>query len=613
MSVKFSFEELTNHDDNYWRVDWFGYITYQGLTSTDASKIIWPYIKVFLSQVRHPEDGFDLNNRYKTDFFRKRSVTIPIEYLCLIQLGDVWHKGSLFRSGEQNHSIETFENVLISKETVTYIQARDRSEFGSYYLQYVDHPHHGSASLVNCVLVKVGDGTQLLIPCYVIAQAYFSASSYVFSELFRHGLTDEMLYDSSKSHLDEQGNAFIHLKQRVPDNAAPQVARIAFDENARRAASLMTESLVMYAQRADWYLSPKVGFPFIGMTDLQVYGKRCSGPEKVFIVFGILGCSAGFPFNQLKYFRDAPGDENPEGADGNGPDGDEPSTRGNGKSRPEVSKKFKLTPQTETNNGILNTTLVGRNSPHFSYLDTIVVEKERLDLHLPKRNPGQVGGSKGISEGNSGRGSGRGTSAPVSFEAGQRFIFPQELCRLERFNDVFNRLSEKDRVLQISYRKINETAETIGTNYSAFPEIQSTSGLTLQWPYLNYTKGVPRAKDAKPKRRMVAIVEIVTPTNTLYLFECQRRCIEVSNGWVEIDDVGIHLIQMHDNVALSDYQLQIFLESSARLRGQWGFPEDVQLSCRYTTLKHPDHAKVQTADYETEIIEDIEKFIKYNL
>lgn len=610
MAIRFSFDSLTNNDDNYWRIDWFGYTTYQELTAAGTSKIIWPHVKVFVSPVRDPEGGFDLNRRYKTQFINKRGITVPIEYLCLLRLGDVWHKGALFRSGEQNHVVETFENVIISKETVSYIQAGSFSSSGNPYLHYANHIYHKSASLVNCLLVKLADGTQLLIPGYVVAQTYFSASSYVFSELFRHGLTDEMLYDRSKSSLDEDGNAFIHLKQRVPDNAASQVARIAFDENARKAAALMTESLVMYAQRAGWYLSPKVDFPFIGRTDLQVYGKRCPGPENVFIVFGILGCSAKFPFNHLRYFRDAPGDENPDD-DGVGRDKSLP--KGVRKSRPEVSKKFNLKPKAETNNSILNSAIAGRDSPHFSYLDTIVVEKERVDPHLPKRNPGQVGGSKPVDEGNAGRGSGHGTAAPVSFEAGDRFIFPHELCRLERFRDVFTRLSEKDRVLHVSYRKVNETSETVGTDYSAFPEIQSSSGFMLQWPYSNYIRGVPRGEEIKPRRRMVAIIEVVTPSNTLYLFESQRRGVPVSNGWVEIDDIGIHLIQMYDNTVLSDYQLQIFLESSARSRGQWGFPEFMQLQYRHVTLKHPEHAKVLTAAYEAEIITDIEKFIKYSL
>lgn len=613
MAPQFLFHELTNNDENYWRIDWFGYITYKGLSSSGANMTTWPYVKVFVSRVRYPEKGFALNNIYETDYFRKRSVTVPIGYLCLLHLGDVWHKGSLFRSGEQNHSIETFKNVVISRETTTAIQAKDKAPSGGYYLQYADHPHHSSASLVNCVLVKLEDGTQLLIPGYVIAQAYFSESSYVFSELFRYGLTDEMLYDSLRSHVDLDGNAFLHLKQRVPDSAAPQIARMAFDEHARKTASLLTESLVMYAQRADWYLSPRVNFPFEGATDLKVYGKRCRGPENIFIVFGILECSAKFPFNRLQYFRDAPGDENSEGENESGPIDDESLSNGYRKSHGRISEKFTLDPGAEPDTGLLNINLTGRDSTHFSYLETIVVEKVRVEPHLPKFDSSYVGGTKDISSGNSAGGSGRGTAAPVSFEAGSRHVFPQELCRLRRFHDVFNLLSQKDRVQQISYRRVNETIETSGSNYSAFPEIESPTGLTLQWPYLNYIQGVPRAKNDKPIRRMVAIIEIVTPGRIFYLFESQRRGIAVSNGWVELDDIGIHLIQMHGNTPLSDYQLKIFLDWSARCRGTWGFPDNVQLPCRSTTLKHPSHSKVETTDYEIEIIEKTEEFIGFSL
>jgi hypothetical protein len=152
---------------------------------------------------------------------------------------------------------------------------------------------------------------------------------------------------------------------------------------------------------------------------------------------------------------------------------------------------------------------------------------------------------------------------------------------------------------------VNETIETEGTNYSAFPEVLSGSGLTLQWPYLNYIQGIPRIKEDKPKRRMVAIVELVTRDKTLYLFESQRRGTAVSNGWVEIDDIGIHLLQMHDDTVLSDYQLQVLLDCSARNRGTWGFPESSEPACRCTTLKHPDSSKAGTTDYETEIVKKI--------
>lgn len=605
MAEQFSLNAITNNDLNYWRIDWFGYITYRALTSTGSSATSWPYVKVFLSKVRYPDKGFDLNNIRDTDFYRYRSVIVPIEYLCLLRLGDVWHKGSLFRSGEQNHSIETFENVIISRETTTAIQAKSKSQSGNFYLHYSHHPYHGNATLVNCTLIMLEDGTQLVIPDYVIAQTYFSASSYVFSELFRHGLNYETLYDSNKSFVDQSGNAFIHLKQRVHDSAAPQIARIAFDENTRKAASLLTDSLVMYAQRADWSLIPRVTFPFVGATDLKVYGKRCPGPENIFVVFGILACSAKFPFNRLQYFRDAPGDKDPEGDNLCGSSDDESLPGGHRKSRGRISEKFNLDPESEPDKSLLNIDLTGRDSPYFAYLETIVVEKVRVEPHLPKMDSGHGGGTKDVASGNSAGGSARGTAAPVSFEAGSRYVFPQELCRLKRFHDVFNLLSKQDHVLQIRYRKVNETIETEGTNYSAFPEVLSGSGLTLQWPYLNYIQGIPRIKEDKPKRRMVAIVELVTRDKTLYLFESQRGGTAVSNGWVEIDDIGIHLLQMHDDTVLSDYQLQVFLDYSARNRGTWGFPESAEPACRCTTLKHPDSSKVGTADYETEIVKKI--------
>jgi hypothetical protein len=597
---------LFNKDPkSLWRVDWYGYlhtVDEYGERYTD------PHVELYLSKVIAPADQFDFNKKTATDYGNQLKINVPIEWLCALRIGDVLNQKSVFRTGEQNHRILDLQNVNINEDNILHIAAGGKSPDGEYYLPSGHHPYHLNATRVRCAVVDIDGTKKLVIPHYVILQTYFSKCSFVFKQLFQHGIYLGSLYDADKSFIDEELHAFIHLRQSVHDIAAPEVARIAFDIDAQVAAKKVSNSIAAQIINEEKHLFPTTQFPFTGLTNLKVYGKWCvSKTLSTFVVFGILECTSAFPFQSLDFFRDAPGDKNkdiPQSTPKPNGDKDEPKPR---KKRPVLDNDFAPELTETPDNKLFNMDVDVK--PRTIHHGLTSVTKVRVEPHKPKNGYKSPIDTENVGQGNAGDGKRDGQGVPMTFVTGgeiesenEKFVFSSKVDRLQLFDDVCSILRAKLRVENLEYRL---SKSQLSDKYARFPHVKNSKGSKLNWPYSNYIKGVPLKTNEKPTLRKVAIVEFQLPGSLVYLFEAERRILERLEGWVELDQPALFLIQSQSKDRLTDFQLEYILKKSAENRGIWTFDMS-QHTFECYSIKHPDNDTIDKGSYTKKFVEIID-------
>lgn len=615
MTNKELFDLFNNDPETFWRVDWYGYIK---IADELGEKYIDPRVEMYLSLVKD-KYNLNLNNKNATEFHNQLKIVVPVEWLCVFRIGDVINQKVVFRRGEENHRIEEFQNVLVNSDNVYHVASGAKSQTGQYYLPKPYHPYHLQSTRTRCAIVSLSPSKKLVIPHYVLLQTYFSSCSYVFRQLFQHGLYLESLYDEKSSFIEQNGRAFIHLKQRVHDVAAAEVARIAFDEHAQSAAFKVSNSLATQMTNNDELLFPTTQFPFIGYTNLRVYGKWCGNDAfRTFVVFGILNCSSAFPFNFLNFFRDAPGDKNPD-EDDKKPGGKDSAGRPKPrKKRPTnnngIEPQLTETPDSELFD--LNITLEQRTT----FGDLIKPEKLRLAPFKPKTGCQSPINTKDVDTGNAGDGKRAGRGAPLSFTSDNnndnsnpddgRTVFDFKINRLSMFDEVCSIIESMPRVNGVTFRL---SREAFADHYARFPHVTNENGIKVNWSYSNYIKGIQLDKNQKKELRKVAIAEIDISNkkiHVVYVFEVERRVQARSNGWVELDDPALFIVKPSIGERLTDYQLSVLIRKCAEKRGIWPI-NDTSFECY--SIKHPDNNTIKKGNtYKDKFIEIIQKKIGYS-
>lgn len=612
MDNSFTIADLTNNDNNYWRVDWFGYLHY---TNKYGERLSEPLIDIYLSTFKEHPTSSSLNYKQSTDYSDSKIVLVPISYLLIIRLGDVWHKGQLYPLNHHKNMIEKFSNVKICNYTTETIVAGAKSSKGKYYIPYTYHPYHNQATQSYCEAVKLPSGHIAIFPHYVILQAYFSASQYVFQQLFKFGLQLDSIFDPSESYIDSDKNAFILLKNKTHDHAASQVARIAFDPKAKSVASNI--SLNLAAQKRNGQPRRlKAGFPFEDQTiDLNVYGKWCplDSKRKVFIVFNILDCSAEYPFDDLRYFRDNPGDKAKENS---APQGAEHKTYSR-KATPKIDKQdqLNLSPQEQPSDQIEQLLLNNRRGTRFSDLNKKKIIKQRQKQHKTANNVSQTGGNQNVSSGNTVDGISGGVGASVDFclapsEYKGKYTFRKKVCRLKLFTELLNQIEQCKRVINIEC--IQLFSELAGTTsaFSYFPTTYTSTGRKSTWQYINYIKGYSNSFEAmKHRRAIIAKISFANET-CIYLIEAERRIAKAPNGWVELDSTSLLLAISHAK-DIPPSILSTLLSRCTEERGTW----DQSVLFNYSephSLKHAANSLVGSSQYFERQISIIEKHLGFN-
>ena len=277
------------------RLDWFGHVTRSSRTGN-----VVPYVTVSCSQL-----GTIGLKAEAAAGKQMLSVDVPIQWLRLLRLGDVWEAGR--RVGSVELDRVTFQGLRIDDAAAQVVPCglsalgqdggrRHELPFG-LFKKHVDH------TMAYMVRVEVQPGMVLLIPSMEAIRFYFGSSGALLQNIFSGFFAKERLYQSANRN-STTGVANIQLAKGVPAMAASTVARIAFDTIARRQfKSIVNTGVKAAAAREPWY--PRSGFPFVGDTDLTVEGVWIDHPpERVFVAHRIISCTHPFPFSKLFYKTD---------------------------------------------------------------------------------------------------------------------------------------------------------------------------------------------------------------------------------------------------------------------------------------------------------------------
>ncbi|MES2040095.1 MAG: hypothetical protein V4495_19945 [Pseudomonadota bacterium] len=284
-------------DNRSWRVDWFGSVTYAERYHRPSQ----PMIEVQFSCV--PDDIPDFNglfNLKKNDWPKTKQIRMPVGFLPMFKIGDIWRNGLHVESPE--YDVEYFDELSVGRFDSTLIKSGLPSEEnGHYFLPVSHHPYHIRHTQSYCVQIETTT-CSLIIPSVELIRFYFGSSSTLVSTLFDAPFSADKLWIHTEDE-DSRRSPKIHLAPDISGRSASDIGRIAFSRAARSAAELVGNSCITASANKE-SVYPKAMFPFEGNTDLKVSGKWLpfDGKERgVFLVFKILSCSHPFPFDTLRY------------------------------------------------------------------------------------------------------------------------------------------------------------------------------------------------------------------------------------------------------------------------------------------------------------------------
>lgn len=273
------------------RIEWFGDVAYAGRSGGRS-----PMVAVTLARGHQGQ-------WIRTDIVDDTPLTasIPIAYLRLLRIGDIWVSGQRVGTDPGSTRI-TFENLQIDDSTTSVLPAGlPVAEDGgkpTYLLPFSDFDGHCGHTGAFCARVRLPEGGFLVVPCMELIRFYFGDSGLLLKRLFSGATATDNLYLSAWRS-DVSGAAHLTLAPGLPFPAARTVARIAFDRQAARAAAWIAKSGVAAAVHSEQYY-PRTTFPFKGETNFTVEGRWLRGGERgVFLVERIVQCSHPFPFEWL--------------------------------------------------------------------------------------------------------------------------------------------------------------------------------------------------------------------------------------------------------------------------------------------------------------------------
>ena len=176
-----------------------------------------PSIFVHLSKVLSPDFCRDpaalLSPLSTTPAKFQRGCWVSVGTPVLLRIGDIWQEQAL--ALEPDYQLESFERVVISKETTNLIKAGVKPDDSGFLLPLSEHPWHMRATHAYCLMVDLPDNRRLVIPCVELIRFYFGSSSGLISKLFMPPLQRESLYKES-----DWDHSTRHLKILLADKVS---------------------------------------------------------------------------------------------------------------------------------------------------------------------------------------------------------------------------------------------------------------------------------------------------------------------------------------------------------------------------------------------------------
>lgn len=276
-----------------------GLVTFPSRTSGKATDI-HPSILLAISCLRKSSLG---RLTPSSAAGNRSEVCVPVGLLSRLRIGDIWQDDWLISQDEAPQT--TFQNLTVNSQTSRLVKAGIELKGRWFMLPAREHPGHMQHTQSHCMLIRLGEEKQVVIPCTELARFYFGSSTWLLEKLFLPPLDPRTLFLTA-DFKPEGGPLHLKLSFQVSGFSASDIGRIARDKSARRAATQIGESLLTNTtQKEKAY--PKALFPFVGTTDLSVKGQwlpLSRKPEMTCLVHSIQSCTHAFPFQKLTYQLD---------------------------------------------------------------------------------------------------------------------------------------------------------------------------------------------------------------------------------------------------------------------------------------------------------------------
>lgn len=234
---------------------------------------------------------------------KQRTLRVPLAFLRLFRIGDIWHGGQCCGS-DPSETREKFEGLDIIDEAfdvkpsgLPLSNLGDHVVFPLPFEQFDAHRSHTGAY---CVRVKVSSNTTLVVPCMELIRFYFGASGSLLKRLFSGVSGMNQLYTRATINpVTKRAN--LDLADGLHGESATTVGRIAFDAYAKSAGRWIVNSGVAASANGEKYY-PKTTFPFRGKTNLVAEGRWITQADhRVFLAERLISCTHPFPFDELFY------------------------------------------------------------------------------------------------------------------------------------------------------------------------------------------------------------------------------------------------------------------------------------------------------------------------
>lgn len=294
------------NDDKYWRVDWFGGVSY------DPNE---PKIRVFLSQINSDTPREKILNKNAININGSSNSIfrdIKIGYIQILKIGSVWkNRIKIWEydapftklSFESNHPREL---VYLTAKGYTTLQPEGWVSIltDTEYSLTNSTAKKGSPVLI---YFNVGIYEYVVIPCPVIFQSCYVSSP----KAARHiifGQMDQLLDLNSSGYIENEDSIFrIHLHKNYADSEAPCISNLVTDQEAKKYIKYLQRTLSLSANN----LNPEklnalaVGFPFSNDLKINVKGRVLfkENNKKAFFVTEICSAYSELSFKKLLILR----------------------------------------------------------------------------------------------------------------------------------------------------------------------------------------------------------------------------------------------------------------------------------------------------------------------
>ena len=222
---------------------------------------------------------------------------MPISMLPQLKVGDIWQDGKLFSSPADT---QTFADLLITSNTVKAIKAGVELD-GAFLLPFEHHPLHRHHTQSYCLIIKVNQNTQFVIPCTEMIRFYWGSSGFLLQLLFTRPFNEKSFWLSK--HFDPD-TSHLHLKlaDSISSACATDIGRMAMSDFARTCVARVFDSCVK-ASSTNQSVYPYMGFPFTGKTSLTAHGVWLPSDNtmRTFVAHRLVSCTHSHPFSSLTY------------------------------------------------------------------------------------------------------------------------------------------------------------------------------------------------------------------------------------------------------------------------------------------------------------------------